>query len=86
MRNCCNVLGEMVEPSIDCQGRRASNSEDRTIYKISGIGPQGHTILNRNTASEALRKALELTGAGFGNVRLIELGGCMLRKRSNGFS
>ena len=41
------------------------------MFKISAIGPQGHTLMARNTPTEALRKALELRGAGFANVRLV---------------
>jgi hypothetical protein len=40
------------------------------MFKISAIGPQGHTLMARNTPTEALRKALELRGAGFANVRI----------------
>jgi hypothetical protein len=42
------------------------------MFKISGIGPAGHMMMNRNTPSEALRKALELVGAGFCNVRIAD--------------
>jgi hypothetical protein len=38
-------------------------------FKISAVGPEGHTVMSRNTASEALGKAIELVAAGFGNVR-----------------
>ena len=42
------------------------------MFKISAIGPEGHMIMTRNTPSEALRKAVELAGAGFGNVRIAD--------------
>jgi hypothetical protein len=41
-------------------------------FKISAVGPEGHTMMSRNTASEALRKALELVAAGFSNVRIAD--------------
>jgi hypothetical protein len=57
------------------------------MFKISAIGPQGHTLMARNTPTEALRKALELRGAGFANVRLvIERGSCMRPRRSSDYS
>jgi hypothetical protein len=42
------------------------------MFKISAFGPDGHTIITRNRPSEALRKAVELAGAGFGNVRIAD--------------
>jgi hypothetical protein len=42
------------------------------MFKISGIGPAGHMMMTRNTPSDALRKALELAAAGFGNVRIAD--------------
>jgi hypothetical protein len=47
------------------------------MFKISAIGTEGHTIIARNTPSEALRKALELAGAGFGNVRIADRRGLL---------
>jgi hypothetical protein len=41
-------------------------------FKISAVGPEGHTMMSRNTASEALGKALELVAAGFSNVRIAD--------------
>ena len=41
-------------------------------FKISAVGPAGHTMMSRNTASEALGKALELVAAGFSNVRIAD--------------
>ena len=41
-------------------------------FKISAVGPDGHTAMSRNTASEALRKAHELVAAGFSNVRIAD--------------
>jgi hypothetical protein len=47
------------------------------MFKISAIGPEGHLIVTRNTPSEALRKAVELAGAGFGNVRIADRTGLL---------
>lgn len=47
------------------------------MFKISAIGPEGHMIMTRNTPSEALRKAVELAGAGFGNVRIADRRGLL---------
>ena len=47
------------------------------MFKISAIGTEGHTIIARNTPSEALRKAVELAGAGFGNVRIADRRGLL---------
>ena len=47
------------------------------MFKISAIGPEGHTLIARNTPSEALRKALELAGARFGNVRIADRRGLL---------
>jgi hypothetical protein len=47
------------------------------MFKISAIGPEGHMIMTRNTPSEALRKAVELAGAGFGNVRIADRTGLL---------
>jgi len=47
------------------------------MFKISAIGPEGHTLIARNTPSEALRKALELAGGGFGNVRIADRRGLL---------
>ncbi len=41
-------------------------------FKISAVGPEGHTMMSRNAASEALGKALELVAAGFSNVRIAD--------------
>ena len=41
-------------------------------FKISAVGPEGHTMMSRNTASEALGKAIELVAAGFSNVRIAD--------------
>jgi hypothetical protein len=41
-------------------------------FKISAVGPEGHTVMSRNTASEALGKAIELVAAGFSNVRIAD--------------
>src|SRR5829696_2174420 len=41
-------------------------------FKISAVGPEGHTVMSRNTASEALSKAIELVAAGFSNVRIVD--------------
>ena len=42
------------------------------MFRISAIGPDGHTIIIRNTPSEAFRKAVELASAIFGNVRIAD--------------
>jgi len=47
------------------------------MFRISAIGPDGHTIITRNTPSEAFRKAIELAGAGFGNVRIADRTGLL---------
>ena len=47
------------------------------MFKISAIGTEGHTIIARNTPSEALRKAVELAGAGFSNVRIADRRGLL---------
>jgi hypothetical protein len=52
--------------------RLGNQKTGTTMFKISGIGPAGHMMMTRNTRSEALRKALELTAAGFGNVRIAD--------------
>src|SRR5688500_4168100 len=51
------------------------------MFKISAIGPDGHMIMTRNTPSEALRKAVELAGAGFGNVRIADRMGLLYTPR-----
>jgi hypothetical protein len=47
------------------------------MFRISAIGPDGHTIIIRKTPSEAFRKAVELAGAGFGNVRIADRTGLL---------
>ena len=47
------------------------------MFRISAIGPDGHTIITRNTPSEAFRKAIELASAGFGNVRIADRTGLL---------
>ena len=47
------------------------------MFKISAIGPDGHTIMARNNPSEAFRKALELRRAGFSNVRIADRHGLL---------
>jgi hypothetical protein len=54
--------------------QRSGGTAQGTIvsFKISAVGPEGHTVMSRNTASEALGKALELVAAGFSNVRIAD--------------
>jgi hypothetical protein len=47
------------------------------MFKISANGTEGHTLIARNTPSEAIRKALELAGARFSNVRIADRRGLL---------
>ena len=51
------------------------------MFKVSAIGTEGHTIIARNTPSEALAKALELAGAGFANVRIADRSAYSIHRR-----
>ena len=44
-------------------------------FKSAQSATTAHTVMSRNTASEALRKALELVAAGFSNVRIADRNG-----------